>query len=164
MTDFAGMTLNEDEAMKALHQSDLRTRKDRDSRICICGHPMSNHSGLSDVERRIMSDAGMPGKTTCTPGRMTCPCDIARPAVYADDARMFLRKTLGDTPYDHALTLGIAACKRKSIHVEWLIDLLCDRCGNPNVSIAAITAWGKIASEPSALNKLLCADCRLALM
>lgn len=147
--------------MKALDRADIVGKKASDTRICICGHSMSAHSGTSSADRDAILLTGRALKTHCTPGRMNCPCSNARPVLLASDARKFMRKTAGPG-MDHALGLGIAACRKADKTVEWLVDMECERCKTTEAKLApvALSPGGLVTNEPGADNALLCASCR----
>lgn len=145
-----GLTL--DEVREA--DETLRGRpKERDGRICICGHPVNRHTVTSGV-------------VLCKPTRMECPCRKVRPVLDVSDTRAFLRKTAGPGP-EHALSRGLrgltdgrqgAGGAERS--AEWVVDLECDRCGgNTRVVPAPVTSSGNVVHEPTGYDALLCAEC-----
>lgn len=117
--------------------------------ICACGHAMARHT-ISH------------GIVMCKPARMECPCKKARPVLLAQDTRMFIRKTAGGGA-QHALTRGIRESLTKDKSVEWIIDLVCDRCGEENASIipVPVTQGGTAVSRATGYDALLCPDCRV---
>lgn len=93
--------------------------KTRDKRICICGHPMSQHN--DDDANRF-----------CNMSRVRCHCSIAnrREALVVEDASLF--RYASDGPgVDHALVKGLAACIDRGKKVEMLWE---GSCVNPECS------------------------------
>lgn len=128
----------------------LRTRPAvRDGRICLCGHGVAKHLVLDN------------GAVSCTPSKMKCPCKNLRPVLDAEDTRPFLRKTQGSGP-EHALARGIAALSEGGKEADWIIDLVCDRCQEPNGVLipTPVTKDGRIAQEATGYDALLCQTCR----
>lgn len=127
----------------------LRTRvKERDGRICICGHPMNRH----------MAEAG---RWFCTPSRLTCKCATAQPVVLTSDTRLFLRKTEG-SDVEHALIRGMAAALAAGKSVEWIDGArVCARCGSEGGMPVVHTKDLRIMhSGDSGYYSLLCETCR----
>ena len=116
--------------------------------VCACGHGIARHTVVH-------------GTVMCKPARMECPCKKARPVLIAQDTRMFIRKTSGGGA-QHALTRGIRESLTKNKSVEWIIDLVCDRCGEENASIVPVpvTQTGAAVSRATGYDALLCPDCR----
>lgn len=143
----AAMGMNTDEVLEV--DSVLRTRPaKRDGRICICGHGVMKHTEIAGV-------------VNCKPSKMDCPCKKVRPVIDAEDTRPFLRKTQGGGPM-HALTRGLAALAESGKDAEWIIDLVCDRCGVESSSLipVPVTKDGRLVLEPTGYDKLLCQSCR----
>lgn len=141
------MGLSIDEVRKA--DSSVRDRPhDRDSRVCLCGHPVSRHTVTNGV-------------VYCKPGRMECPCKKCRPVIEASDTRKFLRKTSGAGAL-HALSLGMLALVESNKTVKWIIDLQCDRCKkNDNAVVPVpVTQHGKAVTYATGYDALLCRACR----
>lgn len=133
----------------------LRTKvKERDGRVCICGHPMNRH----------MAEAG---RWFCTPSRLTCKCSVARPVVETSDTRLFLRKTEG-SDVEHALIRGMSAAVVAGKEVEWIEGArVCDRCKTEDGSSGPVlpvvlTKDGRMVPSGSDTGYyfLLCATCR----
>lgn len=143
-----GMDL--DEVVKI--DAGLRTRPaQRDGRVCICGHSVTKHIEIG-------------GGWSCKPSKMNCPCKKCRPVLDADDTRPFLRKTQGPGP-EHALSRGLAALLQGGKDAEWIIDLICDRCKEPNNSLVPVpvTKDGRPTDTSTGYDALLCPDCRRSL-
>lgn len=123
-------------------------RGKRDRRICVCGHPMTRHTEYSGI-------------LSCKPTAMQCPCKKMRPVLEADDVRPFLRKTEGSGAM-HALTRGIASAVSTSKKVEWIVDVVCDRCQSTNGGVvpAAVTQTGRLSPSATGFDVLLCGKCR----
>lgn len=131
--------------------NELRTRpQKRDGRICLCGHGVTKH--LVDETNGIV---------LCKPSKMTCPCKKLRPVIDADDARPFLRRTQGAGPM-HALSRGLAALAQNGKDAQWIIELVCDRCGEFNESLipTPVTKQGVAVVEATGYDALLCPTCR----
>ena len=62
----------------------------------------------------------------------------------------------------HALTLGIVSHVQTGREVQWIVDLVCDRCGeaNGNVVPVPVTQTGRATSYPTGYDALLCPTCR----
>jgi hypothetical protein len=95
---------------------------------------------------------------------MKCPCRTFRPVVEAEDTRIFLRETLGPGKL-HALSRGLAASFELDKKVSWIVELVCDRCHDPEktVSPVPISENGYVANYPTAVTALLCHECRMTL-
>jgi hypothetical protein len=102
-------------------------------------------------------------------------CKENRPVIRVDNARIFLRKTLGPAAL-HALSQGMADAltpktkKNKdgeevfvpAQNIEWLIDLKCDACGEdtPKLIPVCINENGSIMEWSTAKTLLICRKCR----
>jgi len=120
-----------------------------DRQVCACGHAMGRHTVVHGI-------------AYCKPARMECPCKHGRPVVVTDDTRLFIRKTDGAGPA-HALARGMRAAIERGKRVEWLVDLVCDRCKKevPNVVPVPVTQGGHATSYATGYDALLCPNCRL---
>ena len=138
-----------------VYQADLELAEQRkmkegiDRQICACGHAMARHTVTA-------------GATYCKPARMECPCKRPRPVIEASDTRMFIRKTDGGGA-SHALSRGIVAALEKNRAVEWIIDIVCDRCGEEtgNVIPVPVTQNGTATQYATGYDALLCYNCRV---
>lgn len=144
-----GLDLNEVLTM----DESLRTRpQKRDGRICVCGHGVTKHTVYPN------------GKVYCKPSKMECPCKNVRPVIDVEDTRPFLRRTEGGGS-EHALTRGLAALAASEKEAHWIIDLVCDTCGEYDESIQPVptTADGRVAGGVGATghDRLLCRACRI---
>lgn len=143
----AALGLDVDEVMEI--DSTLRTRPAvRDGRICLCGHGVGKHLEVGGV-------------VLCKPSKMDCPCKKLRPVIDAEDTRPFLRKTQGGGA-SHALTRGLAALAESGKDANWIVDLVCDRCGKEHKSLTPVpvTKDGRAVSAATGYDALLCPDCR----
>jgi hypothetical protein len=143
----AALGLDVDEVMEI--DSTLRTRPAvRDGRICLCGHGVGKHLEVGGV-------------VLCKPSKMDCPCKKLRPVIDADDTRPFLRKTQGGGG-SHALARGLAALAESGKDAVWIIDLVCDRCGEENKSLipVPVTKDGRAVDAATGYDALLCPNCR----
>jgi hypothetical protein len=132
---------SEEEALQVAEEEVIRTRE-RDGRICICGHPNTRHSTYADV-------------VACNPTRMACDCKQIRLVLEVSDTRLFLRKTNGSGT-SHALSKSMSKAKSLGVEIKWLIDPKCDRCNvEKPISPVSISQNGK-----HGYNAFLCVDCR----
>lgn len=122
---------------------------DRDRHVCACGHGMARHTVVNGI-------------VMCKPARMECPCKRTRPVLLVQDTRMFIRKTEGGGAA-HALSRGIRESITKGKAVEWLIDRVCDRCGEDTDSLVPVpvTQGGTAVSRATGYDALLCPECRV---
>jgi len=143
-----GITQREiEETLEALQES-RSVRDDYDPRICLCGHAVKRHTSAN-------------GYVYCKPSKMSCPCKTVRPVLEVQDIRKFLRKTTGAGPL-HALSLGIASHVLENKSVKWIVDLVCDRCGDTQspVTPVPVTQRGHAAPRATGYDALLCTKCR----
>ena len=142
-----GMTVEElREAEEELAK--VGSKRDRDSRICVCGHRMSAHT--------VIGGAGF-----CRPTKMECPCKTPRPVIEAADTRCFNYKTSGSGGL-HALARGMLACVERGKSFRWTIPLVCDRCKKEAERLipCAVSQRGQSMSAATGYDALLCEDCR----
>lgn len=133
-----------EQGLEALSRLDARARKDRDNRICACGHSVKAHE---------MTPSGR--MVGCKPSKMECPCLELKPVVRTGNVRYFVRKTMGPG-YDHALMLGLMKCARDGVEVEWLIEPKCEFCDSTVFRPIPFSRTGQVVSGPGAYTKLLC--------
>lgn len=147
-----GLTESELTGMREVLKEKNLSRQ-RDNRICICGHPINYHrSGV------------------CMPAKMVCPCQNAVAVLSCDDTRFFLRKTEGPGAL-HALTRGIVALTVKGKEAEWIDTPVCEypECESPEgtkvipVPINTTVVPPRISYGPTKVNKFLCEECRMKL-
>jgi len=76
---------------------------------------------------------------------------------------MFLRKTEGAGAM-HALSRGIYAAIEAGRSVEWIVDLVCDKCNaqGKRVVPVPVTQNGFISDYATGFDALLCDDCRVS--
>lgn len=143
---FESMDFTLEEAIEADAEV-IRNKRERDGRICLCGHPMTRHEIVL-------------GMNVCKPTRMECPCKKARAVVETNDTRSFLRKTAGSGPL-HALGRGMQAAVVAGKDVTWVVDPICDRCGaEDKLSPVAVNQRGVATDEATGYDALLCRKCR----
>lgn len=157
--DFLDVTLEEVEEAKerAAEKTMLK-----DGRVCVCGHSSKRHT----VTR---------GTWQCSANRASCACRENRPVIRVDNARIFLRKTVGSGAL-HALSQGMADAltpKTKkdkdgddvfvpAQNIEWLIELKCDACGEDAERLipVCINESGRIMDFSTPKSLLICRPCR----
>jgi hypothetical protein len=129
----------------------LSTRKIMDGRICLCGHSTARHTEVA-------------GRTFCKPSKMDCPCKKERLVLEVDSTRPFLRKTEGGGAM-HALTRGLGVLIEQGKSAEWMVDLVCDRCGADDVVVSPVpvTQHGVASTVATGYDALLCQGCREAI-
>lgn len=142
-----GMTVEEIKAAQEELEA-TGSRRDRDNRICACGHRMSAHT--------VVGGAGF-----CRPTKMECPCKTPRPVIEAADTRCFNYKTNGSGGL-HALARGMLACVERSKRFKWIVPLVCDRCKQEAERLipSAVSQRGQAMTHATGHDALLCEDCR----
>ncbi len=144
---FHHLDFNEEQVQEADELIAARQGRQRDGRICTCGHPLTRHTVVN-------------GTVYCKPSRMECPCKVTRAVLDVSDTRPFLRKTEGPGPL-HALSRGMLAALRSGHRVAWLIEKKCDRCAAEGpVSPVPVTQRGVAVNHPTGHDALLCKTCR----
>jgi hypothetical protein len=135
-----------EEADRDAMERDGRFR-DRDRRICACGHPFSRHHTLS-------------GRLECKPSKMYCKCKNQKAVLESDDTRFFLRKTMGAGAL-HALGRGLKATVERGIEIRWVIEPNCEKCGEVDkLSPVPVTQHGIAQSYDTGYTAMLCRKCR----
>ena len=127
---------------------ELKRAQKRTGEVCICGHSTKFHSNLGG------------SKMACAPARINCFCTEVRPVVTSSNLRYFMRSTKGPSVW-HALGQGIRATLKAGGTVNWLVPLVCDRCGSDDhvVPVALNIRTGIIESESTGIDKLVCKTC-----
>ncbi len=146
----AGLDITVEEALEAYEK--IQKYGNRDGRICICGHAMGFHEFIDGR-----------GINVCNAQKQGCPCKNPRPVLETTNAKIFLRKTHGSGGL-HALTQGVVAATKSGVTFDWIIDLKCDGCENPNQVVPCpVTQSGQVSNEATGYDKFLCRECRGAL-
>ena len=147
----AALGITDDEV--AQMQQELKQQTRRDSRVCICGYPMSRHDFSAGV-----------GVALVRLPKSEFTCKSSKAVLKVGDTRLFLRTTTGPGP-EHALTKGMVATAMAGKEVEWLVDVECSKCKTTEgrISPVPLTAGLTIAYEASSTNALLCEDCMMGL-
>jgi len=161
INDFLDITPEEAEEAK---EAASETTMLKDGRICVCGHSVKGHFKRDHD-----------GFLQCPANRNACKCREIRPVIRVDNARVFLRKTIGPGAF-HALSQGMADAltpktkKNKdgeevfvpAQNIEWLIDLKCDACGNDTAKLipVCINQNGNIMDWSTEKTLLICRSCR----
>jgi hypothetical protein len=72
-----------------------------------------------------------------------------------------LRKTTGLGAF-HALGRGMGAARTAGVEMNWITELVCDKCGEPGtLSPVALSRNGVPVEEPTSNNVLYCRQCRI---
>lgn len=144
---FDGLDFDLDDALKADKEYRVKNRE-RDGRVCACGHPVTRHSGIA-------------GEYVCQPTKMECPCRKPKPVLESSNTRFFVRKTVGAGAM-HALGRGLAAAIEAGAECEWIVDLICEKCNEESDQLTpvAVDQFGVFVNEPARFNALICRKCR----
>ena len=158
--DFLDVSLEEAEEAKLIASKQTALK---DGRVCICGHSSKRH------------EMNVRGVWQCSANRGSCMCKENRPVIKVDNARIFLRRTVGGGAL-HALAQGMADAltpKTKkdangddvvvpAQNIEWLIELKCDACGKDAEKLipVCINENGTIMDHSTAKSLLICRTCR----
>ncbi len=145
---FHSLDISREEAVKSFEE--IKKTNNRDGRICICGHGIGYHAFIDGR-----------GVYKCNAQKQTCPCKSPRPVLITDNVKMFLHKTQGSAGL-HALMQGMVAAEKANVFFEWVIDLVCDKCGDPNVVPCPVSQTGQIMFKATGYDKFLCRECRSA--
>jgi hypothetical protein len=125
----------------------------KDSRVCICGHGLNNHTVIN-------------GYVLCKPNRMTCLCKVLRLVLSSSNVRPFKRKSAGSGA-SHALMQGLRKAIELDAEVNWIEPPACDyqkdgsKCGSTDQVVPClITKNGFYTDEPTGYDVFLCPSCR----
>lgn len=120
-----------------------------DRQVCVCGHGSARHTVVHGI-------------VMCKPARMECPCKKLRPVLAVQDTRKFIRKTDGGGA-EHALVRGMRESIAAGKSVEWIVDLVCDRCKTASANIVPVPVTQNGIARPYATgyDALLCPECRV---
>lgn len=125
----------------------------KDSRVCICGHGLNNHTVIN-------------GYVLCKPNRMTCLCKVLRLVLSSSNVRPFKRKSAGSGA-SHALMQGLRKAIELDAEVNWIEPPSCDyqkdgtKCGSTDQVVPClITKNGFHTDEPTGYDVFLCPLCR----
>lgn len=145
----ADMGIELEEVEKA--NEEIKNRRPRDRRICLCGHGMARHSEFN-------------GRDSCSALGYNCRCRKAIPVLTAEDIRPFICRTEGSGAL-HALSRGIAAAAKRGQGVEWIEDSrfchACEAAGEAlRLSPVAVSNNGFVQDTDTGYNVLLCPECR----
>jgi hypothetical protein len=159
----SGLSGTLDDVVAAEQKQQRRSRGDQ--RVCKCGHAARAHTGHHGPNNRNHDALEASGYKKCIPGRQVCPCAEFEPAISVSNAGRFMRKTSGPGS-EHALSLGIRSLLADGGTFEWIEGVGCDACkrtveqGAILVPIAFNPTTLQEQYSPSAINKLVCEDCR----
>ena len=146
----ADMGIELEEVIKA--SEEIKQRKPRDRRICLCGHGIARHSEFG-------------GREACSALHYNCKCRKAIPILTAEDIRPFICRTEGSGAL-HALSRGIAAAAKRGQGIEWVEEnRYCHSCETAGEALrltpVAITNNGFVTDQDTGYNALLCPECRI---
>ena len=127
--------------------SDVRAERVFNREICICGHPMRNHS------------SGERG-TSCLSAKTFCPCTMPIPVVRAVDHRYFTKFSRG-AGAKHALFQGMYASVKAGREVNWISEPKCFKCGQEAILVRPIplNRHMKVSFGAGEMNLLACDKC-----
>jgi len=141
---FLDVTL--EEAVDALDKFDKG--KQKETRICICGHHASRHTEFDD------------GMVDCKVVKYECSCTKFRPVLKSSLVKPFIRTTSGPGT-EHALLKGLAGAVKLGAEIEWLVEPKCDKCeAEGRVLPAALNPSSlKVSQIGTRVNQMLCREC-----
>lgn len=151
-----GLDVNEVAELNSI----LKQTRQKNNRICLCGHASSRHVYTPEL-----------GTYSCNCPKFTCDCKQLKEVIKSSDTRPFVRKTLGNGKR-HALILGIQGAIEKDAKVEWLVPSVCERCGDEEPTAPCVVSPEGIIYEEMPereegksftkiiIHKLLCQGCR----
>lgn len=142
---FEVLGVSYEEVAEHVRELESRSRRDRDSRICECGHSMMAHRMVEELGREV-----------CRPGRVICNCVEKEAVLRPEDARPFIRSTEG--PFEkHALMIGLSRLKEKGLKAEWIKQPVCYVCGSAGAFPVPLNEQGQVVYGRSGTrNKFLC--------
>lgn len=91
-----------------------KMRKEYGRLICVCGHPISNHTKTADME-------------FCGTARMYCRCQNKVAVLEVEDKRCFMFKSEGYGPR-HALLKGVHKSHKNGKKTRFLGEKSCFKC------------------------------------
>jgi hypothetical protein len=136
--------------------------KERDGRICICGHPAKCHTSEAGEASAVHFAMKASGRNKCFPGRQSCPCRKFVGVLIASDVRKFMHRTTGPGP-GHALTKGIDSGAQSHISMSWTENAVCELCKRSDVVLTAVSLDNTLfeSNDATPINYLLCAEDRM---
>lgn len=144
---YAGFAFGAVEMQAEVQGREDRGRKDRDARICMCGHTGRAHKLYEGFTH-----------TVCRVGKVVCNCESYDPILKPGDARMFMRATEGPGP-KHALSLGIERSREEGKGIEWLAERKCAVCAvQVNLLPVPMDNAGTVLARSGQINKFLCLE------
>lgn len=140
-----------------------RVGRERDGRICICGHGAKNHGATAREYFDKPLESVPRGSVACSAGRHQCACVQFTPVLETSDTRRFMSKTIGPGA-DHALARGVNNALAAGVSIRWKDGLVCGKCGAAGRLLPVAIRIGAngpvIARETTEHNYLLCSECR----
>lgn len=120
----------------------------RDGRICMCGHPLTQHDEFSA------------GQNGCFPSRTICSCKTPFPVLDVSDKRFFQFSTTG-WGERHAISVGLLALTKSGGTSRLLIESRCFNCTNESVKLipTSLSSGNSILESTGEQNLLLCSSC-----
>lgn len=141
----AGLGASQDELQKEVRDREMRGRRDRDSRVCMCGHTVHAHKEVEGFAYRV-----------CRAGKVICNCTEVEPILKPQDARLFIRATEGARE-KHALFIGVSRAVEKKVGIKWLTKPACVVCAaDAGVFPVPFDKVGQVASRSGTHNKFMC--------
>jgi len=125
---------------------DLKEKRHRDDRVCICGHTVAKHKSSG-------------GFVSCIPSKLVCLCKSVVPVLRSDNIRPFMMKTYGHKE-EHALMLGMVKAIELGATIEWIVPMQCSRCkAETRVFPVCVTSTGFKTPESVGYDRLICEQC-----
>lgn len=141
----------------------VKVGRERDGRICVCGHGARNHGIVEPEHRGKALEEAPQGSVACSVGRHHCACERFFPVLVSQDNRRFMSKTVGPGT-EHALARGVANALNAGVAIRWAESLACGKCEAVGVRLQPVAVrvglnGPVIARRTSEYNYLLCDAC-----
>ena len=133
-------------------EQDLKKLKQRDRRVCACGHAMARHEFNPSI-----------GLDKCSALRYDCKCRKPNAVLDTNDVRPFRFRTEG-SGIQHAISRGIVAAVKKGHELNWIEEAqICDKCKTTEGKMTpmTVTSNGFPADHDTGFNVLFCTECRI---
>lgn len=137
--------------------------RERDGRICVCGHGAKNHGPTESKWFGTPLQDVPQGGIACSVGRHACACTKFDPVLVSEDNRRFMSKTVGPGE-DHALARGVVNAMNAGVGIRWKENLVCGKCGAAGVRLQPVAILIRdgapvVARRSAEYNYLLCDAC-----